>query len=109
MTISRTFVAATGRVPPLQLTPQWTTLALLQPGMDAGWPTFHLSSVLPDNITLAGTFAPAQGTVTLSGRRQMPRLHAKGQYLGSSGWSEWELSGIRAPWFGEFFETKAGA
>jgi hypothetical protein len=106
LSIARTFVAAAeGETAPIQLTPRLTVLALLlRLPPAAARPAFLFAQALPDRVSLAGTFMPAEGYVRLLGRRDTPRLHAEGRCLAQGGHSAWRVDGVRVSWFGEFIE-----
>jgi hypothetical protein len=110
LSVGRTKVRATpGRTAPIHLAPRVTALArlLLLPS-EAKAPTFLLTRNLPESISVAGAFAPAEGYLRLSGRGARLRLRAEGRCIGSAQHPAWRVEAARAAWVGEYIEIGTG-
>src|ERR1700761_3752474 len=95
---------------PLHLTPNKTSLAVLPPETATATPTtFQLAPRLPNRVTVAGEFLPAEGYVRLYGAGMSLRVRVKGQALSCAVPSTWEVEATRAAWLGEFIEPEAKA
>jgi hypothetical protein len=93
---------------PLHLSPNKTSLAVLPRETAAETPaTFHLAPTLPNQITVAGDFLPAEGYVRLYGDGPNLRVRLKGQCLSCTVPSTWQIEATRAAWLGEFIEPGA--
>lgn len=76
---------------PIGLTPRSTSLGVLLSDRDeAGVATFLLVRRLPEDVTVAGTFFPADGFVRLYGPIEHLRLTASARYAHSIGRSKGE-------------------
>ena len=94
---------------PMHLTPNKTSLATLPPDMAAETPaTFQLAPSLPDQISVAGEFVPAEGYARLFGTGPNLRVRLKGLCLSCPDRSTWQVEAIRAAWLGEFIEPGFG-
>jgi hypothetical protein len=90
---------------PINLAPVKTSLAVRLPETAAGAAaTFLLAPALPDKITVAGDFLPAEGYVRLYGDGAELRVQLKGLCLACAVRSSWEVEATRAVWLGEFIE-----
>ncbi len=90
---------------PIHLIPNKTSLAVLRREADAETPvTFDLAPALPDQVTVAGDFVPAQGYVRLYGTGPKLRVRLKGQCLATAIRNMWHVEATRAAWLGEFIE-----
>ena len=67
--------------------------------------TFRLAPSLPDQMTVAGVFVPAEGYVRLYGNGPTLRVRSKGQCLGPALRCAWHMEAARATWIGEFIEA----
>ncbi|MDR3530747.1 MAG: hypothetical protein P4L90_09365 [Rhodopila sp.] len=91
---------------PIQLTPQQTALAVRRQGASArAAATFQLIRSLPEGLTVAGDFVPAEGYVRLYGGGERLRLRSEGRCLKPGIRSDWHVSATRASWMGEFVES----
>jgi hypothetical protein len=94
---------------PINLAPVKTSLALRPPQTAADTPAmFILAPALPNEITVAGDFLPAEGYVHLYGRGAKLRVSLKGLCLSCPVRSYWEVEAARAAWLGEFIEPAPG-
>ena len=110
---------------PIGLTPRSTCLGvLLSTQPDDSVCTFLLVRRLPPDVTVAGTFSPADGFVRLHGPVGQMRLTGSARYAHSIGWSKsgpvcgdvpdpapnargaaaWHIEAERRSWEGEFVE-----
>ncbi len=105
LSVARTFLDAPAGEPPLQLTPRHTALGTLL-RLPAAPLVFLLAQALPDEITVAGEFGPAEGYVRLSGADTTLRLLMEGRCAGTCETGSWRAEAVRTPWMGEFFEPR---
>jgi hypothetical protein len=110
---------------PIGLAPRSTCLGvLLSEGPEDPISTFLLVRRLPPDVTVAGTFSPADGFVRLYGPVGAMRLTGSARYAHSIGWSKagpicgdvpdpapnargaaaWHIEATRRAWDGEFVE-----
>ena len=92
---------------PIGLMPRQTALAIQDGGACSGLrTTFRLASALPDRLSVAGAFVPAQGYIRLYG--EGPRLHirSEGTCTRSGIRDPWHIEADRASWIGEFVEAQ---
>lgn len=88
---------------PLDLAPKRTVIGVREGADEAGCHTsFQLLAAQPVNVTVAGLFIPAAGTVRLSGANCGLRLRCMGRALADVTARRWDLKAGRAPWIGEF-------
>jgi hypothetical protein len=102
LAIGRTFVRASPQqAAPIKLHPRETALATLLPLPGSTRSTFLLMQSIPDNLTVAGTFAPAHGYAFLQPSLQ---LRAEGHCVehGVKGAVRCEATRVR--WIGEYIE-----
>ena len=134
LTMSRTGMGrGAGTTAPISLAPTTTCIGVLTPNRDdLGGDTqgssvsdlFTLTRYLPDGVTVAGVFAPADGFIRLRGpveamlltasardpgSRTIPVDAAERTALGGLGdcadlASTWNIRASRQPWDGEFIE-----
>lgn len=89
--------AASPPLAPIMLTPRHTMFARSQ------GTRFHFADILPDGITLAGSFLPASGTLRLL--RDTPALVLLGQACSPVLSIRWRFRAIQSPWIGTFVES----
>lgn len=107
LSIAWTSLRANRGEAPIDLTPRQAVLAVRREQSKKWSPaTFLLATSLPDEITVAGDFMPAEGYARLYGKDAGLRLR-------SEGWSAapeqraWHVEATRQPWIGEFIEPQA--
>jgi hypothetical protein len=90
---------------PIYLTPNRTAVALRQQQSCLWNPTtFRLAPFLPDRLTVAGDFVPAEGYVQIYGRGPTLRMRTNGHDIEADLPSTWTIRATRAAWIGEFIE-----
>ena len=91
---------------PIDLMPRQTALAIRREQSAAWAPaTFLLASSLPEGVTVAGDFVPAEGYVRLYGKGAKLRARSEGQCLRPELRAAWHVEATRARWIGEFIEV----
>jgi hypothetical protein len=107
ISIGWTYVSVGPGDAPIYLTPSRTALALQQQPSGVWNPTtFRLVPSLPEQLTVAGGFVPAEGYVQLYGSGQTLRMRSKGHGTEADSTSAWTIKATRAAWIGEFIEQK---
>ena len=102
LAIGRTFVrAAPGQPAPIKLQPRETALAVLLPLPHTARSTFLLMQSLPENLTVAGEFAPARGYAFL---RPSLQLDAEGHCVKKGIKAAIRCQATRVDWVGEYIE-----
>lgn len=106
LSIGWTFLPAASGDAPIDLTPRRALLAVKQERAAAWAPaTFVLVSALPDRMTVAGDFVPAEGYVRLYGTGSRLRVRSKGRSLDPDLRPAWRIEATRANWIGAFVEA----
>ncbi len=90
---------------PINLTPRHSVLGIRRERTINPTPaTFVLIDALPDRISVAGEFLPAEGYVRLHGKDARLRLRSMGRGLVPGVRPDWHIAATRAGWIGEFIE-----
>ncbi|HEX3575077.1 MAG TPA: hypothetical protein VHU42_10795 [Rhodopila sp.] len=110
LTIGWTGLPAAAGETPIELTPRQTAFAV-RPASSTAWApaTFCLATSLPNRLTVAGDFVPAEGYVRLYGSGSMLRMCSRGVCPVPTLRGPWHLEATRTIWIGEFIEPDVAA
>jgi hypothetical protein len=108
VSISWTSVPADPGEAPIHLKPRQSALAIGDDkSLPGDWANFLLAPSLPEGITVAGAFVPAEGYVRLCGNSLGLRMRSDGRCLIPDLRSAWHVNARRAPWIGDFIDARS--